>query len=366
MTALRRAVLAFLLLKLGVLLTNLRAFPVLRVGAAPRPGVSLLVPVRDEVGRLADTLGTLAAQPVDELVVLDDCSTDATAALARTLLADVPHARVVSGAPPPPGWVGKTWACHQLAQHAGGQVLVFADCDVAVAPGGLAAALAEMDRQGAPVFSVFPRQVTETWGERLTTPVVDDVLLGFLPFALLGADVPAAATANGSLLAVTRTAHDELGGFAAVRGEVVEDVALARLTRRRGLRLGLALGGDVVATRMYPGYAAAVAGLGRGLLPVTGGSRLRLAAATAWLLTVHTGPLLLAARDRRWLAPLLLTVGQRFLVERKTRHGSGAQALLAPFWPVAALPVLATALRREQTWRGRSTASAARSGVGVP
>lgn len=367
MTVLFRAVLAFFALKLANLAVNVVTFPVLDAASGPRRdrSVSLLVPMRDEEHRLADSLPGLLAQDVDELILLDDCSTDATAARARALVTGHAHARVVPGAPTPPGWTGKTWACHQLAAHATSDLLIFCDADVALAARATSAVRAQMERQCADLLSVFPRQVTGTLGEHLLIPLVDDVLLCFLPFPLLRADVPSAATANGSVLVFDRLAYDVMGGFAAVRGAVVEDVALARLARRSGLQLGLVLGGDLVRTRMYTGYRACVTGLGRGLRPVSGGSRARLVGAAGWHLAAYTLPALLCWRHPRWAVPLVAAAAERLVVEAKTGRGQWWQAVLSPAIPVAALPVFAQAMRRTQRWKGRTYPLAPLVGAGA-
>jgi hypothetical protein len=365
-TTLRRAVAGFLIIKVGVLLLNMVQFPVLRRpppwsraaagpdGPRPATSVSMLVPVRNEASRLAASIPAMLSQGIDELILLDDESDDGSGLLARTLAAGDARARVVSGRPRPAGWFGKSWACHQLAAEASGSVLMFCDADVLLADGAGEAVLAEMHRQDADVFSVFPRQITATLGEHLITPLIDDVLLCFLPFGLLSAPVPSAATANGSLLIFTRRAYDELGGFAAVRGDIIEDVALARRTRGAGLKLGLALGGELVMTRMYDGYREACAGMARGLLPVTGGSRSRLILGAGWHLLAYTLPWAMAVRRRAWLLPLSLGVAERALVEIKTGRRAVWQAALTPLSPLAAAPIVAQALRRTQRWKGRA------------
>ena len=360
MTQLFRLAVGFLVVKLAVLAANLAWFPVLgrrqRGGAQEAaPTVSLLVPMRDEATRLAEHLpGLLGQSGISELIVLDDQSSDRSAALARSILAGSATARVVAGTLPPPGWVGKNWACAQLAERASGQLLVFCDADVLLAPGAVAAVLESMAEQRADVFSVFPRQLTGSLGEALLTPLIDDVLLCFLPFGLLSVDVPAAATANGSLLVLNRRALSVLDGFAGVRSEIVEDVAIARQVRRAGLKLGLALGGTMVRTRMYRGYREAVTGLGRGLLSVTGGSRLRLLAGMGWHLAVYSLPAVAALGRRRWLVPLGLGLAERLLVALKCHPGAAWQAILTPLCPVAFVPVTARALRGRQQWKGRS------------
>lgn len=364
MTVLFRAVLGFLLVKLVNLVVNLVQFPVLKkpdsgLRLVPpeqsAPAVSLLVPMRNETAKLPGSLPAMLRQlGVTELIVLDDQSSDGSADLARTIIDGIPIARVVSGTPPPPGWVGKNWACQQLGEQAAGELLMFCDADVLLADGAVQAILTAMLHQRADVFSVFPRQRTGSLGEMLLTPLIDDVLLCFLPFGLLSLNVPSAATANGSLLVFSRPAYQLLQGFSSVRSEIVEDVAIARRTRTAGLQLGLAVGGGLVQTRMYSGYRATVFGLARGLLPVTGGSRLRLAAAAVWHLAVYTLPLVAWPRRRRWLLPLGLGLVERALVALKCDPRSIWQAALTPLCPLAFVPMAAQAMRRGQQWKGRS------------
>lgn len=358
MTALYRAVVAFLVLKLTSLVINLVQFPVLRpvdTSGDHAGRVSLLVPVRDEAHRLGSTLPGLLDQDVDEILFLDDGSTDGSDGILQRETDFHPTARMLTGQPPPSGWTGKTWALSQLTDHAVGDILVFCDADVELAPGAVRAVVHEMRRQGADAFSVFPRQRTGSLGEHLLVPLIDDVLLCFLPFPLLRAPVPAAATANGSIFAFDRACLKALGGFGSVRTQVVEDVAMARRVRRRGFRLGLALGGELVRTRMYDRWSGVVTGFGRGLRPAAGGSRAVLLAGLAWHLAVYTLPAVRVLHGaRRWQVPLLLAIVERLLVEAKTGRRHWTQSMLMPLSPIAATPVVGRALRSRQTWKGRT------------
>ena len=361
------AVLAFLVSKLLILLANLWWFPTLKAPVTRTPSAgpavdsptTLLIPLRDEALRLPGTLPGLLAAGADEIVFLDDESTDGSAELLSTLTSarapgERPTIRVVAGAPRPAGWVGKTWACEQLAAATDAELLIYCDADVELAPGALAAVVAEMNRQQADVFSVICRQRTVSWAERLLTPLITDVVLCLFPFGLLRAPAPSAATAEGMLLVFRRAAYDTLGGFAAVSDELVEDVAIARLTRRRGLQLGLVLGGDLVQARMYTGYRQIITGLGRGLAPVVGGRRWLVAAGWVFHVAAYTLPVALAATSGRWRAAAVLGVVERLLVEAKTGGRDWPAALLVAASPVAALPVVARAMRRRQEWKGRT------------
>ncbi|MGB5951584.1 MAG: glycosyltransferase family 2 protein [Ornithinimicrobium sp.] len=346
-----------LTLKMLVLLINLVRFPVL-TASSPEDlsGVSVLIPARDEAHRLPRTLPAMLAEHDAEVLVLDDNSSDGTAAIAEDLIAASghPRARVLVGRELPHGWTGKTWACHQLAQAASGATLVFFDADVTVEPGALAAVVREKQRSGADVFSVFPRQVTGSLGEHLIVPVIDDVLLCLLPHPLLGLPIPSAATAHGACLAFDSDSYQQVGGFEAVRSEIVDDVAMARRTRSIGMRLGLALGGDLLHVRMYHSYRDIVGGLSRGLMPMANGSPLVLVLGWAFHLAAYTLPMLVVSRDRRWALPLALGVAERVLVEIKTRRYALWQASLVPIIAPAMVPLILRALRGRPTWRGRT------------
>jgi hypothetical protein len=350
------AIAAFHVVKTAGLVTNLASFPTLRAGAPMpgRPRTSILIPARDEATRLPKLLPGLLAQGADEVIVLDDESTDGTADLLAQYR--YPRLKVIAGKPRPDGWIGKNWACHQLAEAATGDLLVFCDADVVLRPKVLGALWSEFVRQRADVVSVFPRQITGTTGERFLVPLIDETLLSFLPHKLLDLPVPSAATANGQVLAFRREAYAAIGGHQAVRDRIVEDIALGRRTRRMGFRLGLALGGDLVQARMYDDYPSAVAGFGKSLRAAHLDSTAVLVASAGFHLVAYTMPWMMWNRCRAWRAAAVLGLAERLLTNAKTGRGAYAEAALVPFTPLAALPVYAVAARRKARWKGREYA----------
>jgi glycosyltransferase involved in cell wall biosynthesis len=353
MARLGNAVAAFHLVKTAGLLANLHAFPTLGKGSSSAIQTSLLVPARNEAQNLPRTLLGLLKQPASEILVLDDQSEDDTADVVRHLAKSDSRLRLLEGSPPPQGWIGKNWACHQLAEQATGDLLTFIDTDVRWRPGALTAIWAQIAAQQADVFSVFPRQQAESIGERMLVPLIDEVLLAFLPHGLLDLPIPAAAVANGQVLAFTRDAYRAIGGHRAVADEIVEDLALAHLTRRRGLKLGLALGGDLISTRMYDGYAATVHGLGKSIRSAHSGSDPLLVASALAHLAAYTLPWLRLRHGRAWQLSAALSLAERVLTNAKTGRRSYAEAALVPFIAPAALPIYRLGLRRTASWKGR-------------
>ena len=358
MTAAWVLALAFLIPQLVVLLVNVAAFPRLRpapADAAARARTSLLVPARDEASTLPRTLPALLAQGAGEVLVLDDGSSDATPAVLASLAAQHPRLRVLTGRPLPAGWLGKAWACSQLAAEASGDVLVFTDADVEWRPGALDAVLDAMRRSGAGLLTAWPRQRTVTLPERLAVPQIDALLLGALPWPLVARlPQPSLSAANGQLMAWRRSAYASVGGHGAVRGDVLEDVALARRAKAVGLRLELLLGGPLLETRMYRSGSEVLVGFAKNVLAAAGGRRLALTGLVGLNLLAHTSSWPLALVDPRWLVVVALSLVLRLGVELKTRRAP-VDALLQPLAPIALAVVAARAIahRGAFVWKAR-------------
>ncbi len=241
------------------------------------PLVSVLVPARNEALRIMPCVQSLASQdyPNYEMLVLDDHSTDGTANLILSLgftRETTGPRRVLAGLPLPEGWTGKSWACHQLAAAACGSYLLFTDADTVHDPAALGACVGHALATDAALLSAWPRQVTGTWSERAVIPLVYVLLLGGLPHYLLrrlqrrpeyarGASrksLESLGAANGQYILFRRDAYEAIGGHAAVRDHLVEDVALGRLVAARtgdGLRLINCDGSRLVHCRMYTRFS---------------------------------------------------------------------------------------------------------------
>ncbi|MFM7582693.1 MAG: glycosyltransferase [Caldilinea sp.] len=271
MTLLLLAVTVGLAVLLAIAATNYRAFPLLHPApaASPQPNVSVLIPARNEAAVLAETLQRLATQDYAnlEILVLDDRSEDSTPQIARQLATQFPHIRVLQGTPLPPGWTGKNWACTQLAAAATAEILLFTDADVRWQPGAVHSVAATLQTLDADLLTVWPTQLTHSWGERLTVPLMAMAVLGYLPVRLAHDFFhPLAAAANGQCMAFRRPAYTAIGGHAAVQAAIVEDIQLAEHIKAAGFKLRMADGAGLVACRMYAGSQAAFDGYTKNIL----------------------------------------------------------------------------------------------------
>lgn len=322
--------------------------------------VSVLLPVRDEAHQVAACLRTaLAATGVDDLevLVLDDGSTDGTADVARRAAGGDPRVRVLAGADLPPGWLGKPWACHQLARAASGDVLVFVDADVRLAPHAVAATVDLLRRHRLDLVSPYPRQQAITAGERLVQPLLQWSWLTTLPLrAAERSRRPSLAAANGQLLAVDAAAYRRAGGHAAVRDQVLDDVALLRAVKAAGGRGVVADGTHLATCRMYTSWGQLRDGYAKSLWAAFG-SPAGAAAVTGLLGWAYVVPPVAAlAGSRAGAVGYAAGVLGRALVARRTGgRVPDAAAHPASVLAFAWLVGRSLALRRRGTltWKGR-------------
>ncbi len=282
----------------AVTIVNALTFP--RLDQAPLtttyPRVSVLIPARNEVLTLPQTLSQLLNQryPDFEILVLDDDSSDGTAEAARAAGGGDPRLRVMTGQPLPEGWLGKNWACHQLSRVATGEILLFTDADVFWSHDALKRIVGEMEARQSDLQTVWPTQITHSWSERLVVPLIAFAIIGYLPLlAVHHLPWPVFAAAMGQCLAFRRVAYAAIGGHAAVRDSVIEDVALAKRIKKLSqhpvhgrLKLRAADGGNVLSCRMYRTWAEVRDGFAKNLLAGHGDSILWLLLSWAfhWLL----------------------------------------------------------------------------------
>jgi cellulose synthase/poly-beta-1,6-N-acetylglucosamine synthase-like glycosyltransferase len=326
-----------------------------------RETVSVVVPARNEAGRVGGCVAALLAQDaqVVEVVVVDDGSGDTTADEAKAA-----GARVEAAPPPGPGVAGKAAACAVGAGAApGGRWLAFVDADVVLAPEALSRLLAACLRSGAVAASPLARQATRAWWEELLLPDLGLAVAERLNLAAVADPGRPAAFLSGQCLLVRRDAYDAVGGFAAVAGSLVEDVALARRLKAAGWGLEVRLAPDLAAARMYGRFGDLWEGLAKNLAEVWGAAPGSLARQAARALAGVVPWLALATRPAPAPRRLALAGG---LLQLTVRVGgrlvAGADPRLAVAYPAADLVLLAIyadSVRRHhtgaaRTWKGRA------------
>ncbi|MGB8166031.1 MAG: glycosyltransferase family 2 protein [Chthoniobacteraceae bacterium] len=343
--------------------------------AARRVRCSVLIPARNEEANIAACLESVlvAPQPEMEVVVLDDASTDRTAAIVSEFAQRDPRVRLESAPPLPPGWCGKQHACHVLAGLARQPLLIFLDADVRLEADAIDRMSAFMEQSGAALASGVPRQVTGTISEMLLIPLIHFVMLGFLPIdRMRRTRDPACSAGCGQLFVADATAYATCGGHATIGGALHDGSKLARVFRAAGFATDLFDATSVAECRMYATNVDTWSGLGRAAHEALGSPQL-IGPATfllfggqilppALLLELLTGrtssPLALALAAAGTLAafaPRLIGVARfRQSLVGAMLHPLGVAALLAINW----FAFVRSLRRRPAMWKGRAYTAA--------
>ena len=235
------------------------------------PRVSVLIPARNEARNVEVCASSLLAQdyPDFEVIFLDDQSSDETLQILARLKQADKRLIVLDGTPPPEGWLGKHWACHQLAQAASGDVLLFSDADTRHSTDMLRDSVSALLAENADMVTAFPHEEMETLGERLLVPVIGWGIFTFIPLWLVQKlRIAALSITIGQFMLFRRSAYDAIGGYEAVRDEIVDDVSLGRRIISSGLEWRMMDGTHHVTCRMYHGFWEAVNGFSKSLFAV--------------------------------------------------------------------------------------------------
>jgi chlorobactene glucosyltransferase len=289
-------ILFFIVLRFVVTLFNFMSDPKLRRTIKPYNDlVSILIPARNEEGNIIALLQSIRQQDYQdyEVIVLDDHSTDNTYALCTEFAAQNPRFHVVKGNPLPPHWLGKNYACYQLAQKAEGNFLLFIDADEKIKAGLINSALHRMYLKNLGLLSLFTNQEMRTLGEQTVVPLMHYILLNLLPLQLVYlVRNRAVAAASGQFMLFDANHYREYQWHQQVKNKVVEDVEIMRMVKSAGLNGEALLANNMVSCRMYKNYADALKGFSKNFLAAFNYNSFAL---LIYLMVVLGGPLIVIA-----------------------------------------------------------------------
>lgn len=330
--------------------------------------VSILLPARNEAARITPTLRSLLAQeglPDLEILVLDDGSTDGTADVVRQVVGADPRVKVIDGPDdlPPPGWIGKSWACHRLAQEATGSVLVFVDADVQLTARAIASTIHHMRMAELDLLSPYPHQVAITPAERITQPLVVWSWVTALPIRITErSHYPSMAAAVGQFLVVDARAYRISGGHAAVSDLILEDVGVLRALKRAGFQGAPADGSAVASCRMYTSWPEIYDGYTKSVWSAVQPSPVAYALVSVMALAYVAPPVFAVLGPgraaRAWgIAGYASGVLGRYVVARRTGERIWPDVLAQPASVATFATLIMASLKRHRagaiTWRGR-------------
>ena len=332
----------------------------------------MLIPARNEEENIAVCVKGLLAQdyPDFQLIVLDDNSEDRTLEILEKFAGEDSRLQIISGQPLPEGWLGKHWACHQLAGAADGEFLLFADADTVHEPDMLRYTAAAMVAENAALISVLPRQRVVTCAEMLSIPAFYLGMLCGVPMELTRLQRnPLLFACLGQFLVFRRDSYNASGGHAAVRQNIVDDIAIGRRIHKMGLRYRLLDGNGQVSCRMYHNLNRVWKGLTKSTFATFNFDPLLLIGMWLYILILFISPVimlmvgLLAPQVLPFkitaMAGLAIFLGLLlWTINHRRFHFPLSLVLIYPlsvlFMAVIAISSMVLTMRGKALWKGRS------------
>lgn len=280
-------VLVFTVIQMLVALVNL-LFETYLPGSDELEGalVSVLIPARNEENNISNVLDDLIHQQYRniEVIVFNDQSDDRTAEIVTELTFLDNRISLVSSDGLPEGWLGKNYACHSLSQRARGKYLLFLDADVRISNNVIGRAISFAEKKKLDLISIFPSQEIISFGEKITVPNMNYILVSLLPLILVRkSKFPSLAAANGQFMFFTANTYNSMNPHKMVKSNKVEDISIARLYKSIGNKVACMLGDDSLSCRMYSGFNDAVRGFSKNVIAYFGNSF--VLASLFWIIT---------------------------------------------------------------------------------
>lgn len=350
----------FLILRFAVTLFNFVSDPKLRrVSKRYHHKVSILIPVRNEEHNILNLLESIKAQEYSdyEVIILDDDSSDKTCAVCERFALQNPKFKLIKGLPLAKGWLGKNYACHQLAEAATGRYLLFLDADERVERGLINSAVHRLEINKLALLSLFADQRMETFGEKTVVPLMHYILLNLLPIKLIFISKnPAFAAASGQFMLFDAANYRENLWHRQARLNVVEDVEIMKLVKANGYSGEALLANGLVICRMYTNYKDAINGFSKNFLAPFNYS---IPGFLLYLMVIIGGPLIVIATLNLQLIIFMcgIIVLGRSMISLASGQSRNLNMLLHPIQMFNLLIIGILAIQKHLTktnvWKGR-------------
>jgi glycosyltransferase involved in cell wall biosynthesis len=350
----------FIILRFAVTLFNFISDPKLRrVSKQYNNPVSILIPARDEQDNILTLLRSIEQQEYKnyEVIVLDDDSSDRTYAICNDFAGSHPRFRVVKGKELAGGWLGKNYACHQLAMLAKGDYFLFLDADEQVFNGLINSAVHRMHFHSLALLSLFTNQKMKSLGERLTVPLMHYILLNLLPLRLVYLSKNAAiAAASGQFMLFEAATYRKYEWHKSAMDKIVEDVEIMKQVKSAGLVGESLLANGMISCRMYTGYLEAINGFGKNFLAAF---NYNIFSFLIYLLLIIAGPMLVIMTLNLPLITMMagLIMLTRIMISLESGQNALVNVLLHPLQMLSLLMIAFSAIQKYLTkttqWKGR-------------
>jgi len=350
----------FLILRFCVTLFNFISNPKLtKVSHQYHDLVSILIPARDEEKNILTLLQSIQKQDYTnfEVIVLDDHSSDQTYDLCADFAFKNPAFKVIRGQPLPESWLGKNYACYQLAQQAKGKYLLFLDADEEIYEGLINSSVYRTKLHRLTLLSLFTNQVMVTLGEKIVVPLMHYMLLNLLPIRLIYLSKnPSFAAASGQFMFFDAEKYHQHQWHQKMRNQVVEDVEIMKCLKQNGLKGEGLLANGLIRCRMYNNYQEAIHGFSKNFLAPFNYSIFTF---LLYLVFLIGGPILvgLTLNLQLFLMMISLIILTRIMISLESGQNAFYNVILHPLQMISLIVIAHFSIKKHLTktviWKGR-------------
>ena len=291
------------------------------------------------------------------MIILDDHSSDGTYAVCAEFAAKHSAFRVIKGKELTGHWLGKNYACHQLAQQAKGEYLLFLDADEQIFDGLINSAVHRMHFRKLALLSLFTNQQMKTIGEKLTVPLMHYILLNLLPLRLVYLSKNASvAAASGQFMLFDANVYRQYEWHKSAKDKIVEDVEIMKQVKSAGYNGESLLANGMISCRMYTGYAEAINGFGKNFLAAF---NYNIFSFLVFLLLLIAGPMMVIITLNYQL--ILMMIGlimlSRIMISLESGQNAAVNVILHPVQMFSLVLIAFSAIQKYLTktteWKGR-------------
>ena len=350
----------FIILRFAVTIFNFISDPKLRrVNKSYTNLVSILIPVRDEEDNILTLLQSIHQQDYQdyEVIILDDDSSDQTYNICIEFAARHPAFRVVKGKELTGQWLGKNYACHQLAKLAKGEFMLFLDADDQIFDGLINSAVHRMHFRNLALLSLFTNQQMQTIGERLTVPLMHYILLNLLPLKLVYLSKNASiAAASGQFMLFDTSVYRRFEWHQSAKDKIVEDVEIMKQVKLAGFNGESLLANKMISCHMYTSYEEAVNGFGKNFLAAF---NYNVFSFLVFLLLLIGGPMMVIMTLNLQLITMMsgLIILTRIMISLESDQNAFINVMLHPAQMFSLVLIAFSAIQKYLTktteWKGR-------------
>ena len=328
-------------------------------GAENNELISVLIPARNEeknIPLLLSDIQKIKDQDL-EIIVFDDESTDGTAKTVRNFAKQDKRIVLMYSNGLPEGWLGKNHACCQLAQKATGKYFLFLDADVRINSSVLPESVSYLKKYNLNLLSVFPIQVQKTFGEKISVPVMNYILLTLLPLIFVRiSPFTSHVAANGQFMMFDATTYRKIQPHLCFKNSAVEDIAIAGLFKKQKLKVACLTGEKRIQCRMYKSYKEAVSGFSKNIFMFFG--NIPVFAFLFWIFSALGFIPVLVALPQYLAYYLAGTIISLILYSAISRQNIFLNIILFPFQLLFFMTIIGKAFfmkrQKKLEWKGRN------------